>query len=253
MRKSPRVAILKTNRRQPANPLAERGRRNQSLKRPLTRRKRVRLPTIHIALVEDNPLRRVGFHSILDTVPNFRLTVMSLPEITADSSVDLVLFGSCSGVTLLDTMANLKSLRPNLRAIVTGSGTDDETIVKALTSGAKGYVDEAATKSHFVKAILGVHRGSVWASRRVISLLIEGSRDFIKCNYRPVGSEPTCREKQVLSWLVAGCSNQEVGNALGIKARTVKVHVAKLMRKVGVRNRVALSVYAVRHSLVSVQ
>jgi DNA-binding NarL/FixJ family response regulator len=60
----------------------------------------------------------------------------------------------------------------------------------------------------------------------------------------------TDREKQVLELLVAGRSNKEIGAVLGIEERTVKAHVAKLMRKVGVQNRIALSVHAITHSLV---
>ena len=51
--------------------------------------------------------------------------------------------------------------------------------------------------------------------------------------------------------LVEGRSNKEIGVPLGIGERTVKAHVAKLMRKVGVENRVALTVHAITHSLVS--
>jgi DNA-binding NarL/FixJ family response regulator len=60
----------------------------------------------------------------------------------------------------------------------------------------------------------------------------------------------TDREKQVLELLVAGCSNKEIGSPLGIAERSVKAHVAKMMRKVGVQNRIALSVHALTHSLV---
>jgi DNA-binding NarL/FixJ family response regulator len=61
----------------------------------------------------------------------------------------------------------------------------------------------------------------------------------------------TPREKEVLEMLVRGRSNKEIGATLGIEARTVKAHVAKLLRKIGVQNRVELSIHAVTHSLVS--
>ncbi len=61
----------------------------------------------------------------------------------------------------------------------------------------------------------------------------------------------TLREKQVLEMLVEGRSNKEIANPLGIEERTVKAHVAKLMRKFGVQNRIRLSVHAINHSLVS--
>ena len=61
----------------------------------------------------------------------------------------------------------------------------------------------------------------------------------------------TDREKQVLTMLVCGLSNKEIGAPLGIAERTVKAHIAKMMRKVGAHNRIELSVHAVAHSLVS--
>ena len=56
-----------------------------------------------------------------------------------------MLLGNRNGQNLFDLMAGLKASRPDLRIIVTGSGTDEETILKALAAGAKGYVDEAAS------------------------------------------------------------------------------------------------------------
>jgi DNA-binding NarL/FixJ family response regulator len=68
-----------------------------------------------------------------------------------------------------------------------------------------------------------------------------------------LGGRPafTLREKEVLEMLVDGRSNKQIGVPLGIEVRTVKAHVAKLMRKVGVRSRIALATYAMSHSLVS--
>jgi DNA-binding CsgD family transcriptional regulator len=61
----------------------------------------------------------------------------------------------------------------------------------------------------------------------------------------------TIREREVLTMLVAGCTNKEIAAPLEIKERTVKAHVAKLMRKVGMPNRIMLSVHAFTHSLVA--
>ena len=55
----------------------------------------------------------------------------------------------------------------------------------------------------------------------------------------------------MLKLLVAARSNREIARTLGIEERTVKAHVAKLMRKVGVENRIALSIYAVTNAIVS--
>jgi DNA-binding NarL/FixJ family response regulator len=208
-------------------------------------------PLIRLAVVESDPLRFVGFRALFDSESDFELVSATLPDISVLQGIDLVLLGNRAGQNLFDVMASLKATRPDLRIIVTGSGMDEETILKAIASGAKGYVDEAATPTEFVQAIRIVNQGSVWAPRRVLSMFIERVTSSPGRIF-PAGRVTfTDREKEVLEMLVAGRSNKEIGAALGIEERTVKAHVAKLMRKVGVQNRIALSVHAITHSLVT--
>src|SRR5215469_10817590 len=208
-------------------------------------------PVIRIAVVESDPLRFVGFRALFDSESDFELVSATLPDISVLAGIDLVLLGNRAGQNLFDVMASLKATRPDLKIIVTGAGMDEESILKAIASGAKGYVDEAATPAEFVQAIRVVHQGSVWAPGRVLSMFIERVTSSPGRIF-PAGRVTfTDREKEVLEMLVAGRSNKEIGAALGIEERTVKAHVAKLMRKVGVQNRIALSVHAITHSLVS--
>jgi DNA-binding NarL/FixJ family response regulator len=208
-------------------------------------------PLIRLAVVESDPLRFVGFRALFDSESDFELVSASLSDIGTLPDIDLILLGNRNGQNLFDVMASLKATRPDLRIIVTGSGMDEETILKAIASGAKGYVDEAASAAEFVQAIRIVNQGSVWAPRRVLSMFIERVSSSPGRIF-PAGRVTfTDREKEVLEMLVAGRSNKEIGAALGIEERTVKAHVAKLMRKVGVQNRIALSVHAITHSLVT--
>lgn len=206
---------------------------------------------IRIAVVESDPLRFIGFRALFESEADLELVAASLEEVTSQDNIDLVLLGSRTDQNLFDVMAGLKASRPDLRIVVTGSGADDETILKAVAAGAKGYVDEAATPKEFVMAIRIVNEGSVWAPRRVLSTFIERVT-MHPARIFPAGRVTfTDREKEVLELLVAGRSNKEIGAALTIEERTVKAHVAKLMRKVGVQNRIALSVHAITHSLVT--
>jgi DNA-binding CsgD family transcriptional regulator len=124
--------------------------------------------------------------------------------------------------------------------------------LRALCAGAKGFIDESARAEEFKEAIRVVDSGSVWASPQTLSKFIERVT-IIPHDLRP--EDPvvfTEREREVLHLLVSGHSNREIGKALGIEERTVKMHVAKLMRKAGVTNRIALSVHALTHSLLGV-
>lgn len=206
---------------------------------------------IRIAVLESDPLRFVGFRALFDSESDLEIQASSIPEVPSLGAVEVVLLGSRNEQNLFDSMAGLKAARPDVKIIATGVGTDDETILKALAAGAKGYVDVAATPVEFVEAIRVVNQGSVWAPRRVLSMFIERvttSPGPIFAAGRVIFTE---REKEVLELLVAGRSNKEIGSALGIEERTVKAHVAKLLRKVGVQNRVRLSVHAITQGLVT--
>ena len=207
-------------------------------------------PKIHIALVESDPLRLVGFRALLESESDLEMISASLPEIAVQTKVDVVLIGDRVGQNLFDTISNVKTMHPNLPIIVIGPNRDEETSLNAIVAGAKGYVFDGAPPREFAQAIRVVSQGSVWAPRRVLSMFVELAITQPKRMRPGVNAVITDREKQVLQMLVSGLSNKEIGAPLGIVERTVKAHIAKLMRKIGVHNRIELSVHAVARSLV---
>jgi DNA-binding NarL/FixJ family response regulator len=207
---------------------------------------------IRIALVENDPLRFIGFRALFDGDPDFELQNCTSTSIFNNHTHDLVLIGARAGTATYEIMAALKALDPSVRIIATVNLPGDEMPLRALSAGAKGYIQESASAAEYKQAIRVVNSGSVWASRRLLSKFIERVTNVPR---RAIPEEPlifTGREREVLHLLVSGRSNREIGVALGIEVRTVKAHVAKLMHKAGVTNRIALSVHALTHSLLGV-
>ena len=205
---------------------------------------------IHIAVVESDPLRFVGFSALFGSERDFELHSVMISELIRDQNVDVVLLATPGRQHLFDRIIQLTSARPDLRILVTGAGMhDEETILKALAFGVKGCVDETAAPEEFVAAIRVVNQGLVWAPRRVCSTFIDLFTSRTPPVSRARGGVFTEREKQVIQLLVRGRSNKEIGDALAIGERTVKGYLAKLMRKAGVRNRVELSVHAIAQLL----
>ncbi len=181
---------------------------------------------------------------------DFKLHSVYLAEIGNREEVDVVVLGNHFGKNVIDVITTIKSIHSGLKIVVTALNMDDATILTAIAAGAKGYVDEAAPVGELVRAIRTVVSGSVWAPRRVLAMFVEKTCTS-EGRSALVGHQAiTRREKEVLRMLVEGCSNKEIAAPLGIEERTVKAHVAKLMRKVGATNRVLLSVHAITHSLV---
>jgi DNA-binding NarL/FixJ family response regulator len=209
-------------------------------------------PVIRMAVVDSDPLRFVGFRSLLSCESDFELQSVSLASIGTSEEVDVVLLGSHPGQNAIGVLlTTIRTMRPRTRVIVTGCNMDDAAILKAISAGAKGCVDEAAPVDELVRAIRVVQSGSIWAPRRVLAMFLEKSYRSSRTDVCNGQRQFTSREKEVLRMLVVGCSNKEIAVPLGIEERTVKAHVAKLMQKVGVPNRVVLSVQTITQSLVA--
>ena len=113
-------------------------------------------------------------------------------------------------------MLSLNLMRPNLPIIMIGPRTDDEIILNAIVCEAKGSVFDRAPLSEFVRAIRLVSEGSVWASRRVLSMFVDLAITHPKRLRDGAKEIMADREKHILRMLVTGLSNKEIGAPLGI-------------------------------------
>lgn len=206
-------------------------------------------PPIQVAVIESDPLRFAGFDVLLESCGDIALSSASLSDIHNTHDVNVVLLTVRSG---RDLLPSLRTLRPDLPVIITACSVSDRDILALISYGVKGYVDESSSVHDLEHAIRAVNSGSVWLPRRVLSMFVDKASSAEGRRAGMIGFQQlTLREKEVLEMLVEGRSNKEIANPLGIEERTVKAHVAKLMRKFGVQNRIMLSVHAINHSLVS--
>ena len=209
---------------------------------------------IRVAVLESDPLRFVGFRALFGTGAEFRVRSSTVPMILKALDDDVVLMTRNRGAAFYSGMSALKTVRPSVRIIVTGPGRNDDDILRAISAGAKGYIADDASAAAFKQAIRLVHSGSVWAPRRVLATFIE--RVTASNTTRQVkphdGQMISCRQRQVLALLAVGQSNREIGGELGLTERTVKAHVAELLRKIGAPNRIALSVHPLTHTLLAI-
>jgi len=222
------------------------------VKKPAIKKPAVKEP-IRVAMLEGDPLRFVGFRALFCSQAEFRVRSSTVPMLLKALDDDVVLMTSNRGAAFYSAMSALKAMRPGVRIIVTGPGGNDEDILRAIAAGAKGYISEDASPAEFKQAIRLVHIGEVWAPRRVLATFIE--RVTASTAARQIkahdGETISRRQRQVLGLLAVGSSNKEIAEELGLAERTVKAHVAELLRKIGAPNRIALSVHPVTHSLLA--
>ena len=202
-----------------------------------------------VAVLATDPLRSAGLTALFEKHDEFEVLPVATSELLRDSSIHLALLGSQAGAGVYELLATLMAGRPGLRVILMASGGTEDTILKAIAAGAKGYLDDGASPEDVLQALQVVDRGSVWAPRRVLSLFIERATAGNTAQLAS-GVHFTQRERDVLEMLVSGRSNREIAEGLQIELRTVKAHVERLMRKTGVSNRTALSIHAITNALL---
>jgi DNA-binding NarL/FixJ family response regulator len=208
------------------------------------------LPRLRVALLEAEPIRVQGFVTLFQDHPRIEFVVFELAQFLADQEFKLALIGLHGDKLPLPLVGTIHGLRPEVKLVVMGPDADDEVILQAITAGAKAYLEASASPQQVEQAIMIVSQGSIWAPRRVLSIFVDRATKPSRSAV-PSSAQFTVRETEVLKLLVAARSNREIARTLGIEERTVKAHVAKLMRKVGVENRIALSIYAVTNAIVT--
>ena len=192
-------------------------------------------------MVATDPLRIVGLKAIFREAMQLEIVHLSVPGALDDANLSLVLIDAECTDHLFELISTFRQVRPQLKLIVLGSETGPEYIQRVIGAGAKGYLTLTAQEADIRMAVDMVRDGSVWAPRKVLSRLLDrqpgGGRS------PAVRPQFTAREVEVLTLLHAGQSNREIALSLGIDEGTVKAHIGRLMRKVGVSNRIALTVH----------
>jgi DNA-binding NarL/FixJ family response regulator len=143
----------------------------------------------------------------------------------------------------------VKRVRPDIDQLILGPMGNDELILRSITAGARGYLDVGSGPFAVRLATESMIQGCIWASRRLLSLLIERLLSEPGASVAAMAPVLSPRERQVLDLIMTARSNREIAEELGIEERTVKAYVASLLRKTGADNRVSLSVQATQESM----
>lgn len=194
-----------------------------------------------VGVVATDQLRVLGLKAIFSEAIQLEIVHLSIPGALDDANLCLVLIDAECTTHLFELIATFRHARPRLNLIVLGNETSQEFIERVIGAGAKGYLALTAKESEIRMAVDMVRDGSVWAPRKILSRLLDSQRKVAPSQ----ASIPrfTAREIQILNLLRAGQPNREIALSLDIDEGTVKAHIGRLMRKVGVNNRIALTVH----------
>jgi DNA-binding NarL/FixJ family response regulator len=193
-----------------------------------------------IGIVATDQLRVLGLKVIFSESMQTEIVHLSIPGALDDANLCLVLIDAECTTHLLELISTFRKLRASLNLIVLGNDSSPEFVERVIGAGAKGFLPLTAKESEIRMAIDTVRDGSVWAPRKILARLLDRQRTTPRAGATP---RFTPRELEILSLLRDGQPNREIAKTLGIDEGTVKAHIGRLMRKVGVNNRIALTVH----------
>ena len=204
-----------------------------------------------MGVVTTDPLRLTGLEEIFGQEGDPEVVSVTGPGALQSPGLALVVIDAACTDHLFDLLGTFRRARSRLRLIVVGLEEDQGYISRVIGAGAKGYLTHGATEAEIRMAVEIVLDGSVWAPRKVMARLLEAARGGNPDSANQGQPTFTPREREVLTLLIAGRPNREIAKMLDIDEGTVKAHVGRLMRKVGVENRIALTMQTVSRGLLN--
>jgi DNA-binding NarL/FixJ family response regulator len=210
-----------------------------------------------ILLADDHALVRGGLRMVLESQPDLGVVVEAGDGVEAirlalEHAVDLaVLDVAMPRMTGLQAARELQARRPEVRVLMLSMHDNEQYFFEALKAGASGYVLKSGANRDLVEACRAAMRGQPFLYPAAVTALI---RDYLERASEPGGRVPgdllTPREQDVVKLTAEGYTSEEIGEILVIAKKTVDRHRANVLEKLGMRNRVELTRYAIRQGLV---
>lgn len=208
-----------------------------------------------ILLADDHALVRRGVRLILDNEPDLVVVAEAgdgaeaIEKARTDKPDLAILDIAMPRLTGLQAAVELSRLLPDLRILILTMYDNEQYFFKALKAGASGYVLKSVADRDLVEACRAAIRGEPFLYPGAITALIRNYLDNA-ADKEPSAKAITRREEEILKLVAEGYSSKEIADMLVISIKTVERHRANLLQKLGLRDRLELTRYAIRTGLI---
>ncbi|MBA2810354.1 response regulator transcription factor [Streptomyces sp. KM273126] len=209
-----------------------------------------------ILLADDHALVRRGVRLILDSEPD--LTVVAEADNGAEALTqarthrpDLAILDiAMPRLTGLQAARELSRTEPDLRILILTMYDNEQYFFEALAAGASGYVLKSVADRDLVEACRATMRGEPFLYPGAVNALIRNYLDLAREGRALPARAITDREEEILKLVAEGHTSQEIADLLVISPKTVERHRANLLQKLGLKDRLELTRYAIRVGLI---
>ena len=216
-------------------------------------------PPIRVLLVDDQSLFRAAIKVMIAVHPDMEVVgeagtgveaVAAADQVHPDVVLMDIRMPDMDGVEATRRLLDPARPRPRpLKVLVLTTFNLDDRAATAIRHGASGFLLKDATPRMLAEAIVTVHAGNAVLGPQELTTLLDGefkAKAAVPATY----GQLTEREREVLALIAKGLSNAEIGAAVFASESTVKTHVGAILRKLGLRDRVQIVVFAHEHGLV---
>src|SRR5689334_1260325 len=214
---------------------------------------------IRVLLADDHGLLRKGVRSVLSQDSAIVIAGEAndgdeAVRLAEELSPDVIVMDvAMPGLNGLDAAASITRRDRRIGVILLTMYSDEEYLVRAVSSGVRGYLLKDSAEPDLVRAVKAVAAGNTFFSPAIADMLFDDylirlQRSEVQDSYDLL----TERERQVLQLLAEGRTNKEVATLLDLGVSTVETHRMNLMKKLGLRNTAELVLYAVRKKILRV-
>ncbi len=212
--------------------------------------------TTRILLADDHTVVRRGLRLVLDAEPDLQVVAEASDgaeavELALTSDVDLVVLDiSMPRMTGLQAALELRGRKPQLPVLFLSMHDNEQYLFEALRAGAAGYVLKSVADRDLVEACRATMRGEPFlypgAVRAIIRDYLQRARAGEALREDPL----TARELQIVKLIAESATTKQIAELLIISHKTVERHRANILEKLGLRDRVELTRYAIRRGLI---
>jgi len=209
-----------------------------------------------ILLADDHTVVRDGLRMVLDSAPDLEVVAVASDgaeavELALVEDIDLaVLDVSMPRLTGIQAARELARLKPGLRVLILSMHDNEQYFFEALAAGASGYVLKSVADRDLVEACRATMRGEPFIYPAAVKALIRDHLDRARRGEYAPEDPLSPRESEVVKLIAEGHTGHEIAELLVISEKTVDRHRANVLEKLGMRDRVELTRYAIRRGLV---
>jgi DNA-binding NarL/FixJ family response regulator len=219
---------------------------------------------IGIFLVDDHQIVRDGIKALLQDAPEIAISGEAangkeLLERIASSDTDIVLMDiSIPDISGIELTKQICINHPQIKVLILSMYIQEDFIVNAIASGAKGYLPKNTTRHELLKAINKIYEGCEYYSDTISKIILENYISNVRKTKEPETIKDkeddvlSLREKQILQMVVEGHTNHEIAEKLFISIRTVESHKNHIMQKLEIKSIVELIKYAIRNNIANI-